>query len=197
MPGSVLVTGRRGGRVDLLVCDNLRDQVSEHHVFPGWPFRFSRNRIALKTALYTPDGITMSADRRWLAVSNHDTHQVFVYDRTRKRKLRPTMRPHGVCEGVAFPHGLRFSPDGRSLYVADAGRPMIHRFDAPDGDWRESRISAASATIADEATFLKCRDNDREGGPKGLEVDRTGRVLMLTSQAQPFVAFDIENLFSD
>ena len=101
-----------------------------------------------------------------------------------------------MCEDVAFPHGLRFSPDGRSLYVTDAGRPKVHRFDATNGDWSGPRHSAAAATVMDRTAFEKFRYSDREGGPKGLEIDRTGRVLLLSSQAQPFVAFDVERLFA-
>ncbi|MCC2098607.1 MAG: hypothetical protein KDJ29_17050, partial [Hyphomicrobiales bacterium] len=162
-PGSVLFLGRTGNRIDLLVCDIQRNLVSEHRVNLRWPFGLTRNQVRIQTGLLTPDGLALSADGRWLAVSNHETHQVFLYDRN--IGIRPSTRPHGMCEDVAFPHGLRFSPDGRSLYVTDAGRPKVHRFDATNGDWSGPRHSAAAATVMDRTAFEKFRYSDREGGP--------------------------------
>lgn len=186
-PGSVCV-GRRGiFTVELLVCNNYKHLVSRH-VVPAW--RWSRkiwNSVLLADGLDIPDGITLSPDGSRLAISNHSTHEVLIYDR--RSRLGPRSKAHGILLGIAYPHGLRFSPDGKRLWVADAGRPVIALYQDPTGRWEGTHEPDAVIRVLDEATFLKGRSNPQEGGPKGLDLDATGDIVVITNELQPLAFF--------
>jgi len=194
MPGSVCVVESNGRRTEMLVCDNHKSFVSRHVIDLDHRFLWPRNQMLLKAGLHVPDGIALSSDKRWIAVSNHATHQIFIYDRNRQLDFQSV--PDGMCEGVLYPHGLRFAPDGRALYVADAGQPYVHRFVASGGDWAGNRISDAKARVMDDVTFQNGRSSPQEGGPKGLDVTADGRLLVVTSEHQPFGLFHLSEMFS-
>ncbi len=175
-PGSVVVLGSsQGGEV--LVCNNYGHTVTSH-LLRG-DVGVDASRTLLERWLDVPDGI---------AVSNHIPHLVMLYDR--RRTLDADSRPDGVLRGVHYPHGLSFSPDGRHLVVADAGRPFVVAFTAPDGDWRGVRLPSAHLRAMTEEVFDRGRIRPQEGGPKGLDIDRSGVVLAVTSEHQPVTFFD-------
>jgi hypothetical protein len=188
-PGSVCVAGRSRSSATLLVCNNYQHRVSRHVVgltrLPVIP----RNRILLRHGLDIPDGIAMSGDRRWIAVSSHGSHQVLVYDA--HRRLGPASHADGELAGVIYPHGLRFSANGSRLFVADAGAPHVHVYEAPGGDWRGRRAPSATIRVLDEATFLRGRANPQEGGPKGLDIDDRDEILAITCEEQPLAFFHL------
>lgn len=191
-PGSVWVVRRNGAAARLLVCDNVKHRISSHTVIGAGSYVLP-GRVLLRRRLEIPDGVTVSPDGRWIAVSNHVSHEIFLYDST--RRLGPDTQPHGVATGVDYPHGLRFSPDGKCLYVADAGQPFVVRFSAPDGNWQGDRAASGRIRVMDEETFLKGRHNPQEGGPKGLELDAGGTVLLITSDYQRLAAFHLPTVF--
>ncbi|HEY1385429.1 MAG TPA: hypothetical protein VGF43_17525, partial [Dongiaceae bacterium] len=144
--------------------------------------------------LNLPDGVSASRDGSWIAVSNHNTHNVLLYDNT--RALHGESVPDGALRCVYYPHGLRFTADGRHILVADAGAPYIHVY-AQDGQgWGGVRNPAASIHIMADAVFARGRNNLQEGGPKGLDIDRGGAVLVATSEHQPLVFFDLPALLA-
>ncbi len=193
LAGSLCFTLDRKGRRELLVCDNAKHTVTRHRIGAGGSYALL-GRLLVRSGLDIPDGVTVSPDRRWMAVSNHVKHEVWFYDRS--RKLRPESAPDGVAEGTLYPHGLRFAPDGKSLYVADAGRPYVSRYMAPDGDWSNRRGPSARLRVMDDETFHEGRSNPKEGGPKGLEIDSSGTVLLVTSDCQRLAAFHIPTVFA-
>lgn len=186
-PGSACVVRRGRLSYELLVCNNYRHLVSRH-VVPRrrWLGR-PHDNVLLKHGLDVPDGITVSRDGTWLAVSNHATHEVFIYDR--RRALGPQSAPDAVLSGVGYPHGLRFSPDSTRLWVADAGAPCIVLFEDPSGGWRGRISPAAAFSVLDDATFLAGRGNPEEGGPKGIDLDASGEILAVTNERQPLAFF--------
>jgi hypothetical protein len=50
--------------------------------------------------------------------------------------------------------------------------------------------------VIDPQSFRRGRDNAREGGPKGLDVDRHMTVLAITSEWQPLAFFDLAPLLA-
>jgi hypothetical protein len=48
-----------------------------------------------------------------------------------------------------------------------------------------------SLRVMDDRTFQLGRHNPQEGGPKGLDLDRSGRVVAVTSELQPLAFFDV------
>lgn len=72
------------------------------------------------------------------------------------------------------PNGLAFSPDERTLYVADTARHHVRAFDAaPDGSLAGGRI------------FATMRE---DGRPDGVKVDRDGRLYVCAGSLQVFSA---------
>src|SRR5690606_28215802 len=114
-----------------------------------------------------PDGIAVSADSRWVAVSSHLTHDVKVYDA--RSGLNWRTKPAATLTGSRYPHGVRFAEGGRFLLVADAGSPYVLVYERGD-EWRGSLEPRAMIRVLDDATFEQGRTNPTEGGPKGIDI---------------------------
>jgi gluconolactonase len=70
------------------------------------------------------------------------------------------------------PNGLAFSPDERTLYIADTARHHVRAFDvASDGSLSNGRVFA---------------DVREEGRPDGVKVDRAGRLYVCATTVQVF-----------
>lgn len=192
-PGSVAVVPHAENAFDILVCNTFAKRVSSHRVKPGGQTVFTHGRVIAESGLDVPDGIAVSPDKRFMAISNHNNHCVSIFDL--KGPKGPDATIAGTLTGPSYPHGLRFSPDGKSLYVADAGQPFIHKFDAPDGNWAVNLVPAKSVRVLSEQVFLAGRHNPQEGGPKGLDLDRTGAIVAITCEEQPLAFFDVTTLF--
>jgi hypothetical protein len=192
-PGSIAARRDAGGRISLLVCNNYTHRVTQHVVDPARGYRIRRNRVLLERSLDIPDGIAVSYDERWIAVSNHNTHEVLLFDAD--ALLGPWTEPAGVLADVEYPHGLRFTPDDRHLLVADAGAPLIHVYERGDG-WTGTRDPFRSVTVLDDETFMRGRSNPQEGGPKGLDIDRSGKVVAMTCEEQPLAFFALDEMIS-
>lgn len=193
-PGSVVARRDAGGRISLLVCNNYIHRVTEHVVDPARGYRIRRNRVLMERSLDIPDGIAVSHDERWIAVSNHNTHEVLLFDAT--APLSPWTEPAGVLADVEYPHGLRFTPDDRHLLVADAGAPEILVYERGDG-WAGTRSPLRSVTVLDDETFMRGRSNPQEGGPKGLDIDRSGVVVAATCEEQALAFFALDEMIGE
>jgi hypothetical protein len=190
-PGSLAARRDAGGRISLLVCNNYTHRVTQHVVDPARGYRVRRNRVLMARSLDIPDGIAVSYDERWIAVSNHNTHEVMLFDAA--APLGPWTEPAGILSDVDYPHGLRFTPDDRHLLVADAGAPLIHVYERGSG-WAGERGPIRSVTVLDDETFIRGRANPQEGGPKGLDIDRSGKVVAMTCEEQPLAFFSLASM---
>jgi len=190
-PGSVAVSQSAPGIFDLLVCNNYAHVVTSHRLDTTRAMRVRNQGILLQRGLAIPDGISISADQRWIAVSNHACGNVFVYART--PKLDCATDPDAILTGIDCPHGLRFASDGRHLLVADAAAPFVRVFAEPVGGWRGEQPPVRSLRVLDDETFARGRCNPEEGGPKGIDLDRERRVLATTCEHQPLAFFDLRN----
>lgn len=190
-PGSLAARRDAGGRISLLVCNNYTHRVTQHVVDPARGYRVRRNRVLMARSLDIPDGIAVSYDERWIAVSNHNTHEVMLFDAA--APLGPWTEPAGILSDVDYPHGLRFTPDDRHLLVADAGAPLIHVYER-GGGWAGERGPIRSVTVLDDETFVRGRANPQEGGPKGLDIDRSGVVVAMTCEEQPLALFSLASM---
>ena len=132
----------------------------------------------------------MSSDKKWIAVSNHGTHSVLIYENS--HSLNERSKPVGILEGgAAYPHGVRFSFDNRVIHVADAGGPYVHMYEKSDSDWRGIYKPFRSLRVLNDEDFLRGRDNPEEGGPKGIDVSHPLNVLVSTCETQPLAFFDL------
>jgi hypothetical protein len=116
---------------------------------------------------------------------------VMLYDRAMSTDEHRD--PDGILRGALYPHGLRFTADDQFLFVADGGRPYIHVYERGHQSWRGVKRPIASVRVKDDDLFLRWL-LPRHGGPKGLDLDRNGRVLALTSEGQPLIFCDVARL---
>lgn len=191
-PSSVAVTrvDDRGG--EILVCNNAGHTVTRHALDRSGALRHSE--ILLRRDLGIPDGISVSADHRWMAISNHVTRNVLLYERP--DALHPDAEAVGLLRGPSYPHGLRFTADGRHLLVADAGAPYLHVYAAGPQEWRGVRDPIGRVRIMEDAVFQRGRANPEEGGLKGLDLDRTSSVLVVTCECAPLAFFHVARLLA-
>jgi DNA-binding beta-propeller fold protein YncE len=188
-PGSVSVISVESGLYKVLICNNYINTVTSHLLDSTAGYTISNGEILLQEWIRVPDGIAVSLDQQWIAVSNHETHSVMLYEYMPSLNMQKD--PDGILHGVDYPHGLCFSSDGSYLFVADAGAPCIHIFARHADSWRGVRNPAASIRVMDERQFLLGRHNPQEGGPKGLGIDASMTVLVVTSEFQPLSFFDV------
>ena len=187
-PGSLLVLPEADGAREVLVCENSGDRVTRYTVRSD-PLAVGPSEVVVHRWLDLPDGVAVSADRRWMAVSNHMGHAVMLYDLS--AGLDDTSDPVGILRGTMWPHGLRFDAEGR-LFVADAGNPYLHVYEGDGDGWRGVAYPAASARVMDDDLFERGqRGNPHEGGPKGIDLDRYGRVLAVSSMCRPLAFFAV------
>jgi DNA-binding beta-propeller fold protein YncE len=191
-PGSVAVTHVEEDLCEVLICNNNGHTVTRHLLARDAGRTLRSSEILLQKYLNIPDGVSLSPDRRWIAVSNHTTHNVLLYESS--PALNAAAEPDGILRGVYYPHGLRFSTDGRHLFVADAGAPYLHIYAQHPDQWRGVRHPVATVKIMDDAVFERGRHNPEEGGPKGLDIDAWSNVLVVTSECQPLAFFDVPAL---
>lgn len=191
-PGSVAVTRAEKDGCEVLICNNDGHTVTRHLLNGGAGYAIRHSEILLQKYLDIPDGVSVSPDRRWIAVSNHTTHNVLLYENS--PALSADAEPDGILRRLYYPHGLRFSADGRHLFVADAGAPYLNIYAQDSDQWRGVRHPAATVRVMDDVVYGRGRDNPEEGGPKGLDIDARSNVLVVTSEHQPLAFFDLPAL---
>ena len=152
-PGSVSIAGVERDLCEVLICNNFSNSVTRHVLDVGAGYAVRQSEVLLRKWLDVPDGVSVSHDRRWIAVSNHLTHSVLLYENL--PSLDPDADPDGILRHVHYPHGVRFSSDGRYIFVADAGAPYVHVYAHHGHGWRGVFIPAASIRIMDDAQFLR------------------------------------------
>ncbi|MFN0264939.1 YncE family protein [Tepidamorphus sp. 3E244] len=192
-PGSVCVARQTEREAEILVCNNFLHHVTRHR-FPlrGGP-ALPRNAIVLDKHLDIPDGIATDPDLRRVAISNHGTQEVLLFDAAR---LNATADPVGRLKETGYAHGLRFFDGGRQLCVADAGAPLIRFYRSDDRAWCGEILPERVVRVLDDETFLRGRDNEAEGGPKGIALDATETVLVTTCEKQPLAFFHLSALLA-
>jgi hypothetical protein len=184
-PSSVAVRSL-GSVHEVLACNNWANTVTRHTLDGSWVL--SAGEVVAHKWLDLPDGVAISHDGRWLAVSNHYSHQVLVYAYS---TLNQDADPVGILRGVQYPHGVRFGAGDRHLLVADAGAPYVHLFVSSKSGWQGVGYPAVTIRVMDDDTFARGQHNPQEGGPKGIDVDPRTNVLVVTSECVPLAFFDL------
>jgi hypothetical protein len=193
-PGSIQVIGGADDDVEVLVCNNSGGNVTTHALVRDATtggVTVTSNEVLLQRWLNIPDGVAVSPSEGWLAVSNHEHHVVMVYERSSEA---PDADPVCILRGAAYPHGLRFTSQGRLLIVADAAAPFLHVYEREGDSWCGVQQPAASVRVMDDEAFRAGQRNMEEGGPKGLDIDRGEQVLAVTSESMPLTFLDLRAL---
>jgi DNA-binding beta-propeller fold protein YncE len=183
-----------GGGVSVLVCNNYIHRVTRHVLEPEAGYRVKRNQVFLRRGLKIPDGVTVSSDGQWIAISSHHTNDVKVFSTS--ARLGRLAKAVGILKNANFPHGLRFTADGRYLLVADAGSPVVHVYVRGE-TWAGTREPVRSAVVLDDKTFARGRENVEEGGPKGIDIDPTGTVVAVTCDTQPLAFYALADFIGE
>ncbi|MGB4924565.1 MAG: glycosyltransferase, partial [Candidatus Nitrotoga sp.] len=188
-PGSVSTICLKNGLYDVLICNNYAHYVSRHILDVTESLTVKHNEILLAKDLDIPDGVSFSNDGRWIAVSNHGKHCVFLYENT--PELTQDSEPSGILHGVSFPHGVRFAKD-RFVLVADAGAPFVHIYEKSGNCWEGRYEPVSSFRVMSDEIFKRGRKNAQEGGPKGIDVNEDMNTLVTTSDYQSLAFFDLQ-----
>lgn len=193
-PGSIAATCLGKNRYEVLICNNYAHYVSRHTLDRTGSPTVQKNEILLATGLDIPDGVSVSSDGRWIAISNHGKHCVFLYENT--PQLAQDSEPCGILYGAAYPHGIRFAVQDRFMIVADAGAPFVHVFERNGDQWTGKYCPAGSFRVMSDEVFRLGRVNPQEGGPKGIEVSEDLNLLLVTSDYQPLAFFDLQEILA-
>jgi hypothetical protein len=191
-PGSLDGYATDDGRFRVLVCNNHWHFVSAHLVAADDPRRIHNQGVIIERDLRIPDGVSISRDARWIAISNHVDGEVLIFRNTPALNRRTRADAH--LQGLVCPHGIRFTSDGRVI-VADAASPYLHVFECR-GDWQGVYAPARTVRMLDDETFFDGRYDVREGGLKGIDIDTSGRVLVTTHMRDVLAFHDLDALLS-
>ena len=192
-PGSVDSHELGANRYRLLVCNNHWNAVTAHRVSLGTSIEIRNDGVLIENRLKIPDGVSLSADSAWIAISNHVDGEVLVYENT--PRLHRRTPPAAFLRGIVCPHGVRFTPDGR-LLVADAASQYLHVFERKSGSWNGVQQPTKSVRLVDDDTFYSGRYDAREGGIKGIALDNASRVLITTHKRDVLGFYDLAGLLS-
>lgn len=191
-PGSVSARALADGWVEVLLCNNYAHQVSQHLLRVGERIESIVDSVLLQKGLEIPDGVAQSFDGQWIAISNHNEHAVRIY--RNGRTLGPDSEPQATLTGVSYPHGLRFTRCGRYLLVADAGLPFVYLYHSADGQWQGRLAPRASLSVIDAEEYVRGHHGPEEGGPKGIDLDAGGMLMVVSNHEQPLAFFDMRTL---
>lgn len=193
-PGSAAVYEIAPGRFRILVCNSNWHVVTSHDVTIAGSVGVTNGSVLIEQDLRIPDGVAISPDRQWIAVSNHAGGSALVY--RNGPGLRRTTPPAAVLGGNVCPHGIHFSPDGKHILVADAASQYLHVFDSRNGEWRSADEPTRSVRLIDDRTFYAGRYDARDGGLKGLDIDGHGTVLATTFKGGALNLYDFGALLA-
>jgi hypothetical protein len=191
-PGSVAMARVGLGLIELFACNNYMHHVSRHLLDRRANYAPVASELLLRHGLNVPDGIALDPSGQWIAVSNHNHHNIFIYPN--RPDLDTRTQPQAVLRGIRYPHGLRFSADGRTVLVADAGAPLVRVFRTDGDGWQGEYTEATSIRVLDDETFRRGSYNPQEGGPKGVDLTSDGKIMLVSCEEQALAFFDVREL---
>jgi DNA-binding beta-propeller fold protein YncE len=194
-PGSVDCYKISDNCYRVLVCNNYWHIVTLHIVRIGSSIQIQNKGVLIENGLKLPDGVCCSSDHAWIAISNPVSGEVLVYKNC--RKLNRKTPPAATLRGIVCPHGVRFSPDGRRVFVADSASPYLHIFENEQGVWHGSYTPVQLTRLLDDEAFHVGRNDYREGGIKGIEIDSSGKLLVTTRGRDVIRFYDLSEILAE
>ena len=193
-PSSVHTVQLTEDKYRIYVCNNLRHTISTHVITVKGEISIKNEGILIENSLRFPDGLSVSPDRKWIAISNHDYGQVVIFKN--EPGLNKKTPPSVVMKGPVCPHGIRFSSDGRKLFVSDAATQYLYIYRSEDGNWDNAEGSAQTVEVVDEESFYFGKTGFNEGGVKGIDLDEANSLFALTHRMDVLSFFDLAELES-
>jgi WD40 repeat protein len=191
-PGSIDYLKVDNENFRVLSCNTYIHTITSHNINLNKKRKVKNEGVLIRKDLAIPDGICISPDRKWVAVSNHSTGTVLLYGLD--PDLNKKTEPCGVLEGIVCPHAIRFSKDGDMLFVADAGSPYMHIYKTADGDWCSTRKPYKSIRMLNEDVFSLGRYNAEEGGIKGIDINHNESILAVTCEHLQLAFYDLDDV---
>ena len=169
-------------------CNRL-NTITRHRLVDGPSC--DEGEVVAQEGIEIPDSAVVSPDGVWLAVGDHDHRRVLVFRLGEAAPLGQLTDPR-----MMHPHGIVFDPSGTLLIAADAGGCGLYVFHAPTGAWNATQTTAASCVegVAKDV-FDRVQSETAEmvraleGGTKGVDLSRDGRVLVTTCRGQTLKFF--------
>jgi WD40 repeat protein len=189
-PGSIAVVKTDFGSYRVLAANNYIHTVTSHKVDLVHGIKVRNEGVLIRKELDIPDGLCVSRDRKWVAISNHCTGTVLIYKLNLDLNRRTP--PCGVLEGIVCPHAIRFSKDGDLLFVVDSASAYFHIYKSSNGDWSSARKPHKTVRIITDDMFIDGRYNAQEGGIKGLDINFRDNILVVTSEHLPLAFYDVD-----
>jgi hypothetical protein len=180
------------GLYEALICSNEGHYVSSHILDGNRNFLSLSSIILLKDDLNVPDGIVVSNDKKWIAVSNHDKHNVYVY--LNQKILNQHTLPSAILNGPLYPHGIIFHNDDHYIFVADASAPYVYGFFSSSGDWKGQLKPFIKLKVMEDAFYKAGHINSQEGGPKGIYISQNTNLLIITCDQVRVAFFDLKKI---
>ena len=193
-PGSVCILNSRDDEIDILVCNNYSHKISRHVIPLKSRFKFVKNSVFIDKGLTIPDGIAINKNKSRLAISDQETKRVLIFNLM--KGISPGSEYIGELRDAGSPHGVRFSDDGKKIFIADGGSPLINVYQSQSGDWSGSYYPSKILICMTDDDYLKWHTNPHEGGPKGLDITKDGSLLAISTHAVPLDFFYIKEIFS-
>ena len=190
-PGSVDVYPIGQNSYRLLICDNYAHVVTSARLNKKHNFRVSGHKVLLAKSLEIPDGVCVSKDKRWIAVSNHMPGTVFIY--ANESALGPESDPVAILLGMDCPHAIRFVEQDQKIIVADAATHFVHVYANAGKGWSGDYQPHRVIRVMDDHTFQLGRYNVEEGGTKGIDVDLDAGVIAMTCEHQPLTFYALKS----
>lgn len=162
-PGSNGLTLDRERR--LLICEHGRRRVSRREpdgTIVPLADRYAGRRLNSPNDLVVrSDGLIFFSDPPYGLPNQADGRE---QDANAFYRIEPDGRVVRLVDDFERPNGLAFSPDERTIYLADTRRLHLRAFTVtPDGDLIDGRLFADMA-------------HAEPGGPDGLKVDQAGNI---------------------
>lgn len=191
-PGSVDSYPLSENKYRIFICENHSHLVSSHIISLDDGITITHEGVRMKQSLRIPDGITVSPDQKWIAVSNHVYGQAVIFKN--ESDLTKKTTPVNVLEGPVCPHGIRFSHDGKELYVADAATQYLFLYESEDGNWGATHNPPKTIKVVDDEAFYVGQYGAKEGGVKGIDIDKTQSVIITTHRMGVVEFYDLKAL---
>jgi DNA-binding beta-propeller fold protein YncE len=129
-------------------------------------------------SLCNPDGLAFSRCGRWLAIANHGSHSVSIFEGCNRilsgEKLEYGPSPVTIIEDpqLRHPHSVAFTPDTNHLVVTNAGANYFCVYQPTDHNYRLQwpQSPVLQKAFGPDHIFKEVNKNVQEGGPKGVAI---------------------------
>ena len=107
-----------------------------------------------------------------------------------------TSKLEKVTMDLGDPESVKIIDSVVPRITADAGTPFVRVYAIGSHGWYGAHHPLASVRVMDEKTFLKGHYNPQEGGPKGMDIDNSMNVMVITSAHQRLAFFDLPSILN-